>query len=149
MKLFLFGAAESGNVTARLPGNGSAFCIEGSADESAVREAAVLGQQSGACHRSVSSALLDMYLPCGAAAVPPPCRSSPAEASLLLQPLFLRQFSHQKLKHVQLGSFKKKKTYFKVLEFWSSKSCSSFLYYPGESTAVITNWWPAGRIWND
>lgn len=50
----------------------SAFCIEGYADESAVRQsegegAALLGQLSLACHFSVRSALLDIYLPCGAA----------------------------------------------------------------------------------
>lgn len=47
--------------------------------------AALLGQRSLACYLSVSSALLDIYLPCGAAMPLIPHRTRSAEASHFLR----------------------------------------------------------------
>lgn len=77
------------NCTVKVSAKERAFCIEGFADESAVRQsegerAALLGQLSLACHFSVHSALLDIYLPCGAAGLVTHSQLKPSLLSSLI-----------------------------------------------------------------
>lgn len=99
-KPFVRDGSECG-LDSQVSGEEGAFRIKCHADESdrVRRGAALLGQLSLACHLSVRSALLVIYLPCTAAG-PVTCHSFPTVACSAKASHFLHPLSHKTL-HTQ------------------------------------------------
>lgn len=99
--------------------------------------AALLGQLSLACHLSVSSALLDIYLPCRAAG-PLSCHSFPAEARSAKASHFLHLHYH--FSQPQNTTYVVNMYYFRYNTTWANSSSLKIqhLQYVGSSELQLS-----------